>query len=248
MTPITSQGKSLRGFCLLTKTFTTMATKTNETLELICNCLVFNDEYIDHLFTEFDVDMDESDVYTALDVCHENHDYRMFGNLIIRRVFEIVQETYVEKGLNEDLFTWSINNQGSELCYDGKEIKRKSQLDAIIRERKEHEQWEAQKNAPREFRLTAEDKKILLAAGYLNEDMEQIEIEANVCVYTRHKRRQDYEIGRDEAIEALGRKDWLYGIGRTAFHWSTIKECLRGKDTISFESGIIGRSVNKFEY
>ena len=116
-----------------------MATKLNETMEFICNCLVFNDEYIDKLFTDFDVDMDESDVYAALDVCHDNHDYRMFGNLIIRRVFEIVQETYVEKGLNEDLFTWSINNQGSELCYDGKEIKRKSQLDAIIRERKERD-------------------------------------------------------------------------------------------------------------
>ena len=117
-----------------------MATKLNDTMEFICNCLVFNDEYIDKLFTDFDVDMDESDVYAALDVCHFNHDYRMFGNLIIRRVFEIVQETYVDKGLKEDLFTWSINNQGSELRYDGKEIKGKWQLDAIIRERKEREQ------------------------------------------------------------------------------------------------------------
>lgn len=225
-----------------------MEKKLNETMEFICNCLVFNDEYIDKLFTDFDVDMDESDVYAALDVCHDNHDYRMFGNLIIRRVFEIVQETYVEKGLNEDLFTWSINNQGSELCYDGKEIKRKSQLDSIIRERKEREQWEAQKNAPREFRLTAEDKKILLSVGYLNEDMEQIEIEANVCQYTRHKKHLNYEIERDEAIKALGRKAWLCSIGRTAFHWSTIQECLRGKDTISFESGIVGRYVNKYEY
>jgi hypothetical protein len=172
----------------------------------------------------------------------------MFGNLIIRRVFEIVQETYVEQGLDEDLFTCSINNQGSELRYDGKEIKRKSQLDAIIRERKEREQWEAQKNAPREFHLTAEDKKILLSVGYLNEDMEQIEIEANVCQYTRHKKGLDYEIERDEAIEALGRENWLYGIGRTAFHWDTIRDCKHGKDTISFESGIVGRHVNEYEY
>lgn len=225
-----------------------MATKLNETMEFICNCLVFNDEYIDKLFTDFDVDMDESDVYEALDICHDRQDYKMFGNLIIRRVFEIVQETYVEKGLNEVLFTWSINNQGSELCYDGKEIKCKSQLDAIIRERKEIEQWEAQKNAPREFHLTAEDKKILLSVGYLNEDMEQIEIEANVCVYTRHYKHFDIEINRDEAIKALGRKAWLCSIGRTAFHWNTIQECLRGKDTISFESGIVGRYVNKYEY
>ena len=182
-----------------------MEKKLNETMEFICNCLVFNDEYIDKLFTDFDVDMDESDVYAALDVCHFNHDYRMFGNLIIRRVFEIVQETYVEKGLNEDLFTWSINNQGSELCYDGKEIKGKWQLDAIIRERKEIEQWEAQKNAPREFHLTEEDKKMLLSFGYLNEDMEQIEIEANVCRYIRNKKGHEYEIERDEAIKAVGR-------------------------------------------
>lgn len=225
-----------------------MEKKLNETMEFICNCLVFNDEYIDKLFTEFDVDMDESDVYEALDICHDRQDYRMFGNLIIRRVFEIVQETYMEKGLNEDLFTWSINNQGSELCYDGKVIKGKWQLDAIIRERKEIEQWEAQKNAPREFHLTAKDKKILLSAGYLNEDMEQIEIEANVCRYIRNKKGYEYEIERDEAIRALGRKQWLYCIGRTAFHWSTADECLRGKDTISFESGIVGRYVNKYEY
>jgi hypothetical protein len=217
-------------------------------MEFICNCLVFNDEYIDKLFTEFDVDMEDSDVYEALDSCHDQQNYRMFGNLIIRKIFMIIQDEYVEKGLDEDLFTWSINNQGSELCYDGKEIKRKSQLDAIIRERKQREQWEAQKSAPREFRLTAEDKKILLSVGYLSEDMEQIEIEANVCQYTRHKKGLDYEIERDEAIKALGRKAWLCSIGRTAFHWNTIQECLRGKDTISFESGIVGRYVNKYEY
>ena len=225
-----------------------MATKLNETMEFICNCLVFNDEYIDKLFTDFDVDMDDDDVYAALDICHDRQDYKMFGNLIIRRVFEIIQETYVEEGLNEDLFTWSINNQGSELCYDGKVIKGKWQLDAIIRERNEIEQWEAQKNAPREFHLTAKDKKILLSVGYLNEDMEQIEIEANVCRYIRNKKGHEYEIERDEAIRALGREGWLYGIGRTAFHWSTSRECLRGKDTISFESGIVGRYVNKYEY
>jgi hypothetical protein len=225
-----------------------MATRINETMEFICNCLVFNDEYIDKLFTEFDVDMDESEVYEILDTCHDQQNYKLFGNLIIRRIFMNIENEYVEKGLKEDLFTWSINNQGSELCYAGKEIKHKSQLEAIIREKKEAEQWLAQKNAPREFLLTDKDKKILLGAGYLNKDMELIEIEANVCQYTRHKKGLDYEIERDEAIEALGRENWLYGIGRTAFHWDTIRDCKRGKDTISFESGIVGRRVNKYEY
>ena len=225
-----------------------MATRINETMEFICNCLVFNDEYIDKLFTEFDVDMDESEIYEVLDACHDQKNYKLFGNMIIRRIFTAVQNEYVEKGLKEDLFTWSINNQGSELCYAGKEIKHKSQLEAIIREKKEAEQWLAQKNAPREFLLTDKDKKILLGAGYLNKDMELIEIEANVCQYTRHKKGLDYEIERDEAIEALGRENWLYGIGRTAFHWDTIRDCKHGKDTISFESGIVGRRVNKYEY
>ena len=224
-----------------------MEKKLNETMEFICNCLVFNDEYIDKLFTDFDVDMSDDDVYAALDVCHDNHDYRMFGNLIIRRVFEIVQETYVEKGLNEDLFTWSINNQGSELCYDGKEIKGKWQLDAIIREQKEIEQWEAQKNAPREFHLTAEDKKILLEWGEEEKYFDQIELEANVCELTQcYKSKPDRKITRDEAIKILGRREWLSGIQRTAFHWNCGR--YKGNRYVHFESGIVGRNVNKCEY
>lgn len=68
-----------------------MATRNNETMEFICNCLVFNDDYIDKLFTEFDIDMDQSEVYDALDVCHDKQDYQMFGNLIIGKVFEHIQ-------------------------------------------------------------------------------------------------------------------------------------------------------------
>ena len=118
---------------------------------------------------------------------------------------------------------------------------------AIIRERKEIEQWEAQKNAPREFHLTDEDKKLLLDWGNREEHLDQIELEANVCEYTqRYKNKPDRRITRDEAIRILGRTTWLSGIDRTAFHWNCSRE--KGNRYVHFESGLIGRHVNKYEY
>lgn len=220
-----------------------MATRNNQTMEFICNCLVFNDDYIDKLFTEFDIEMDQSEVYDALDVCHDKQDYQMFGNLIIGKVFEHIQEKYVEQGLDGDKFDWSIDNWCSVLRYDGKEIKYKSQLDGIIRKKREAEEWEKLRKAPREFRLSARDKRQLLEWGYLSEDLEQIEIEANVCTYELYSRKGDKQgnIDRDEAIRILGRKEWLSGIGRTAFHWSAGTENKSGTKQVSFESGLPGR-------
>lgn len=117
----------------------------------------------------------------------------------------------------------------------------------FIREEKEEEQWEGQKNAPRDFHLTDEDKNVLLEWGYPEEDLDQIELEANVCEFTQcYKTKADKVITRDEAIKILGRKEWLSGISRTAFHWNCGRE--NGKKYVHFESGLIGRSINKFQY
>ena len=213
----------------------------NETMAFICNCLSFNDGYVDKLMNEFDIDMDEEQVIDILNSCAEQKNYRLFGNLMIREVFSAIQEKYKKDGLEDDKFDWSIDNYCSVLHYDGKEIKSKWQLDGIIREKRVIEEWRKLKKAPREFKLTDRDKKVLMKAGYPEEDMEQIEIEANVCRYTRNTKGLKYEIDRDEVIRAVGRDKWLYSIGRTAFHWSTSDSCKRSKDTISYESRLPGR-------
>ena len=103
------------------------------------------------------------------------------------------------------------------------------------------------KNAPREFHLTDEDRKILLDWGNTEAELDQIELEANVCEYTqRFKSRPDRKITRDEAIKILGRREFLSGIERTAFHWNCGRE--RGKRYVHFESGLVGRHVNPFMY
>ena len=115
------------------------------------------------------------------------------------------------------------------------------------REQKEIEQWEQQKNAPREFLLTEDDKELLISWGYLQKDLDQIELEANVCKYEQvFKRKPEKELTREEVIKKIGRKQYLSGISRTAFHWNCCRD--RGNICISFESGLLGRNVNDFKY
>lgn len=117
----------------------------------------------------------------------------------------------------------------------------------FIREEKEEEQWKEFVSRPREFHLTEEDKKICLEAGCNEEDIDYIELEANVCEYEQEfKSRPNKKITREEAIKILGRRDWLYGIIRTSGHWNTVRD--KGNKVVSFESGFLGRSINKFQY
>ena len=115
------------------------------------------------------------------------------------------------------------------------------------REQKEAEQWEEWLSRPREFHLTDDDKKTLLGWGYLEEDLEQIEMECNYCVFTQQfKNKPEKELTRDEVIKKLGRKRFLSGIGRTAFHWNCGRD--KGNIYVHFESGLPGRNINEFKY
>jgi len=84
------------------------------------------------------------------------------------------------------------------------------------------------------FILTEEDKTLLMNWGEREEDLKYIETCANQSVYLL-----DYEtaITLEEALELLGREQFLSGIQRSTFHFTSVRETLDGKHEIHFESG-----------
>ena len=77
-----------------------------------------------------------------------------------------------------------------------------------------------------EFQLTNKDKKLLKEWGYSNEDMPQIEEVANVSIITftyKANKSQEHIITPQRAIRIIGRRKFLSGLSRAAFHWSAIR-------------------------
>lgn len=72
------------------------------------------------------------------------------------------------------------------------------------------------------MKLTNEDKTLLLDWGYTEEDFAQIE-EAFQKNKTKYKLGST-SISRDEALRLLGRRQYLSGIARSAFHYTAARE------------------------
>lgn len=71
------------------------------------------------------------------------------------------------------------------------------------------------------MKLTKADKETILKWGYRENELEQVQVAANVAVYELYSPHvQGKKIGVKKAIEILGRKEWLSGICRAAFHWT----------------------------
>ena len=66
------------------------------------------------------------------------------------------------------------------------------------------------------MKLTQEDKALLFEWGHTESDLDQIEEATRKTTYEYHGK----QIGRAEAINLLGRRAYLAGISRSAFHWS----------------------------
>lgn len=77
------------------------------------------------------------------------------------------------------------------------------------------------------MKLTASDKEILKEFGYPAEDMGQIE-RATLKKYTTYK-IDDKKATLEEILAILNREEYLSGIGRSAFHWSAVRETENGK-------------------
>ena len=82
------------------------------------------------------------------------------------------------------------------------------------------------------MKLTSEDKALLRQYGYADENFPQIEL-AMQTRYTKYK-LGNTAISRERALGLLGRRKYLSGIARSAFHYTaarTIEE--------SEESGVV---------
>ena len=88
--------------------------------------------------------------------------------------------------------------------------------------------------------LTEKDKADLLALDVPPEDFWQIS-EAALSKYTKYSvyakgSEKGKRISRNEAIRLLGRKEWLSGLSRSAFHYSACRDTLDGASFVLFDS------------
>jgi len=81
------------------------------------------------------------------------------------------------------------------------------------------------------MKLKREDKEFLKECGYLDADLVQIETATIKTTYEINGEK----ISTTKALEALGRKEYLSGIARSAFHWSASRAGNNGK-TVLFDS------------
>lgn len=81
------------------------------------------------------------------------------------------------------------------------------------------------------MKLTKDDKEYLREIGHEECDFSQIERASGKTVYMYQSKR----IGQKKAIEFLGRRKYLSGIARSAFHWSACRETADG-NCVYFDS------------
>ncbi len=75
------------------------------------------------------------------------------------------------------------------------------------------------------MKLTNSDKEYLKEIGYSETDFAQIEKASEKSDYEYKCRR----IGQKKAIDLLGRKEYLSGIARSAFHFTACRKTPGGK-------------------
>ena len=86
------------------------------------------------------------------------------------------------------------------------------------------------------MKLTKSDKDILRGMGVPDEDFHQIEQAASKTIYEHYpKKGVGWKISARKAEEILGRKEFLSGLSRSAFHWSAMRDNASG-DQVYFDS------------
>ena len=88
------------------------------------------------------------------------------------------------------------------------------------------------------MKLTKEDKKLLKDWGFPDEDLTQIERATTKTTYELARtsfNTSDNKISAIEAMNILGRKEYLSGIARSAFHWNCCRQNEKGQ-TVYFDS------------
>lgn len=89
-----------------------------------------------------------------------------------------------------------------------------------------------------EFRLTDKDRELLLGWGHPERDLQQIEDAANEGDITVYRKRTGswHPVSVDAAIRILGRKEFLSGLSRAAFHCTAERQNHRRR--VYFDLGI----------
>lgn len=93
------------------------------------------------------------------------------------------------------------------------------------------------------MKLTNKDKEILRKWGYSEDDLKQIEEATRKTVYELNSKEK---ISCKDAIKLIGRKAFLSGISRSAFHWSASRYTEDGNNFVSFDSSkLFQQAMNK---
>lgn len=207
-------------------------------IKTISECLHVDMDNLEWWLNEFNISLPGEIVKEAFMADNGLDAYKWPDNPIFKHLFDSIKEQY-NGMLEEQLLNWKTIDNRFVLTCDGESVNDKRHLDNIVKEIQQTKIWLAAKNAPREFHLTEEDKKMLLKYGCLEKDLDQIEWEANVCKYTLETKTTKRVINREEAIKLLGREAWLTSIDRTTFHCSTSRQCMKNKNHwVYFETGL----------
>lgn len=90
--------------------------------------------------------------------------------------------------------------------------------------------------------LQKQDIDILKIWGYLDSDIPQIQKAIKVSTYELYKRLNEdrstlvMELTAKEAYRRIGREAFLSGISRSAFHWSSVRDCVNENYYVLFDS------------
>lgn len=74
-------------------------------------------------------------------------------------------------------------------------------------------------------KLQKSDKEYLLSIGYLDRDLPQIEEAVGKTIYETEEGKR---VSHKEARRILGTERFLSGIGRSAFHFSSVRDGMDG--------------------
>ncbi len=78
------------------------------------------------------------------------------------------------------------------------------------------------------MKLSADDMKLLKSWGYPESDFRQIQEamgrKTKLTLSHRQKKVPNRKISHKEARQLLGDEDYLSGISRSAFHWTSLRE------------------------
>jgi len=96
------------------------------------------------------------------------------------------------------------------------------------------------------MKFTLKDKALLRSWGHSEKDFAQIE-EATRSSNTRYV-VDGREVSREEAIRILGRKEYLSGIARSAFHYSAMRTDDRGNRAVLFDSSRLFQRLKEIEF